>query len=108
MFLICFLAFSTIQASKHETQQTQNAANTHTHTEILNSGRCAVEGRLVSINKHKWNTKREGEAKKKKTQSYLLTPLSGNVVQASSVVAHRLSMRVSARTKTTREEWEDG
>lgn len=63
----------------------------------------------------KWNKKREGEANKKRkkrtalTQSYLLTPLSGNVVQASSVVAHRLSIRVSVRTKKkTREEWEDG
>lgn len=57
----------------------------------------------------KWNKKREGEAKKKRkkrtalTQSYLLTPLSGNVVQASSVVAHRLSIRVSVRTKKKQE-----
>lgn len=60
----------------------------------------------------KWNKKREGEANKKKrtalTQSYLLTPLSGNVVQASSVVAHRLSISVSVRRKKTREEWVDG
>lgn len=36
-------------------------------------------------------------------QSHRLTPLSGNVVQDSSVVAHRLSMRVSANV-----EWEEG
>lgn len=48
----------------------------------------------------KWNkNKREGARKKRRkklnTCTHLLTPLSGNVVQASSVVAHRLSIRVS-------------
>lgn len=51
----------------------------------------------------KWNKKKGGgNQKKKKThthtaRTHLLTPLSGNVVQASSVVAHRLSIRVSVR-----------
>lgn len=49
----------------------------------------------------KWNKKREGAQKNKHTHTgtHLLTPLSGNVVQASSVVAHRLSIRVSAKKR---------
>lgn len=69
-------------------------------TKILNSRRCAVRGRLGSINKQMEQKEGRGEPKKKKpytARTHLLTPLSGNVVQASSVVAHRLSIRVSVR-----------
>lgn len=65
----------------------------------------------------KWNKKKGGGNQKKKkrkkelhtARTHLLTPLSGNVVQASSVVAHRLSIRVSVREGEKKdEEWEEG
>lgn len=46
----------------------------------------------------KWNKNGVGAH----THTHTLTPLSGNVVHASSVVAHRLSIRVSAEGNSER------